>query len=151
MSDDQRVGRFWFLADLKLCESYLRSKNRVPVCDGKVDGLLIPGAMRHAGLPEVSAHFDVLDRVKVFERTVMVDAVKADPSLVWITCGTQLGVSFGQGDDNLVLAHKRLVGVAGASALSGAYGSLALYEWDAKRRYLGGCVARFDCGQQVEC
>ncbi len=40
--------------------------------------------MRHAGLPEVSANCDVLDRVKVFARPVMVEAVKAYPSLVWI-------------------------------------------------------------------
>ena len=138
-----------FLADVALCESYLQGVGLVPACDTKVRGLIIARLRNSTEEHTRSSALELLRRVKVYGRAAMVEALSVDPAIVWITCATQFGLTFGEGDDNLVLTHGRIVGVAGASALSGAYGGLSLHAWDANLREPGKRLARFSNGKDV--
>jgi hypothetical protein len=69
------------------------------------------------------------------------------PDWVWISCGNQFGLQIDQSPARHALQEGRLVGVAGVSALSGAYAGLSLYEWGSGR--LGTKLKTFYGGGEV--
>jgi len=126
---DHRYGKTWFLADLTACESYLRTRHFVPVCDQSVEVLIVDRIIKLQNAPEVADHLDVLDRVPILDRANLAHVVWENPACVWISCGTQFGLQINQSPVRHALQDGRLVGVAGVSALNGGYAGLFLYEW----------------------
>jgi hypothetical protein len=142
-----RYGRSWFLADLAACEAYLHDRHLTPACDQAVKALIIDRIIGLQNNQEVTDHLDVLDRVAILERADLVHVVWENPDSVWISCGTQFGLQIDQSPARHALQKGRLVGVAGVSALSGAYAGLFLYEWGSGR--LGVKLKTFYGGGEI--
>lgn len=120
-------GKSWFLADLSLCEAYLREIKLTPVCDNSVRGVIISRIVDLQGThQEVAKYLDIVDRVAVMDLATLALSVEENPGLVWITCGTPFGLPLRQEIARQALKNGRIVGVASASALNAGYGGLAL-------------------------
>jgi len=140
-------GKTWFLADLTACEHFLRERGLKPVCDSSVDGIIIHRLLELSYLPEVASNLDVLRRVPVLIANQIIQTLEIDPSYVWISCGTSLGLPLYQSPAIRALKPGCIVGVASASAFNGGYAGLALYEWSAMK--LGRKIAKFYGGSLV--
>lgn len=79
--------------------------------------------------------------------------VEENPSLVWITCGTQFGLPLRDQAARQVLTNDRIVGIVGASAFNCGYAGLNLYEWSSERMEqgsnLGRKIVRFYGGERL--
>jgi hypothetical protein len=121
-------GKSWFLADLVQCETYLARRDLVPVCDFAVKAVILD-RIKELKTPEVTDNLAVLERVPVMKTDALTRAVREDERVVWISCGTSVGLYLMQKDVHPELADGRLVGIAAASVFNAGYAGLSLHEW----------------------
>ena len=140
-------GKTWFLADLMACEEYLQKIKLKPVCDASVRGIIISRILKFSHLPQVASYLDVLSRVPVLSSSNIIKMLEIDPSYVWISCGTSLGLSLYLPPAIGALKSGCIVGVASASAFNAGYAGITLREWG--ENSLGRIIVRFYGGREV--
>lgn len=135
-----------FGADLSLCVEYLRVRNLIPVCDSSAK------QVTQSQFPCTHPEFlEVFDRVIFTDMEVLAKLAHDDPSIVWITWGSQFGVFAHKYLEETIFNDGQIYGIVGASALNGGYGGLVLYEineshWSYSN--FGRKIAKFDYGEK---
>lgn len=108
--------------DLSLAMEFLRKQGLIPVCDHSVERLSV------SSFPCSHPEFlEVYDRVIFTDMPVLEKLTQDDPSIVWISWGSQFGLVA----DKYFKEFRRngqVYGIVGASGLSGGYAGLWLYE-----------------------
>lgn len=140
-------GKSWFLADLKICEEYLKELDLKPACDASVYSIIIRRILDYKQLTEVAYNLDILSRVPVIGLNAIDRSTEIDPSYVWISCGTSLGLTLYQPQSISAMKPKNIVGVASASAFNAGYAGLKLHERDGNS--LGRVIRGFYGGNMV--
>ena len=113
-----------FGLDLSLCMEFLRERGLIPVCDHSIKRL------SESAYPCSHPEFlEVYDRVIFTDMPVLEQLTQYDPSVVWISCGSPMGLAVDKYFDNF-RRNGQVYGIVGASAFNGGYAGLRLYEID---------------------
>lgn len=123
-------GKSWFLADLSLCESYLKLQDQIAVCDKAVEAVMLNSILSpaYSDWPEIASHITILDRVLAMTQIDIAQLMRETSNRVCITCGTSLGLNLSKAVRD-ELKDGAVVGVASASAHNWGYAGLTLHEW----------------------
>lgn len=121
----------WIGIDLALCVEYLRSMDFIPVCDYSVENCLNSSTFPCTHPKLLSG----IDKIVFASGEIVALMAKEDQRVVWISCGTSLGLPFRNDNSKLIkqaLSDGRVFGILSASAFNGGYAGLSLFEWNSK-------------------
>lgn len=108
--------------DLSLAMEFLRKRGLIPVCDPSVERLSI------SSFPCSHPEFlEVYDRVIFTDMPVLEKLTQDDPSIVWISLGSPMGIAANKYFDNF-RRNGQVYGIVGASLFNDGYAGLKLYE-----------------------
>lgn len=108
--------------DLSLAMEFLRKRGLIPVCDRSIERLSI------SSFPCTHPEFlEVYDRVIFTDMLVLEKLTQDNPSVVWISWGTPMGLAADKYFDNF-RRNGQVYGIVGASVFNGGYAGLRLYE-----------------------
>lgn len=108
--------------DLSLAMEFLRKRGLIPICDKSVEQL-----SKSAFPCSDPEYLEVYDRVIFTDMRVLDKLTKDDPSIVWISWGSQMGLAADKYFDNF-RRDGQVYGIVGASASNGGYAGLRLCE-----------------------
>lgn len=123
---NDRLCKCSFIRDLARCEEYLDRLRLHPALDGVVNALCIGHVRDHDFCG--TALKALLSRIPVLTLDQLAVQVEQAPDVVWVTCGSQLGLQLRERHRS-VIARGRLFGIVGASAMNAGYADITLRAW----------------------
>jgi hypothetical protein len=117
----------YFYKDYFALESWCAEKGCVPVCDMSVHAIVASLADRHPDDPAVAPYLDRAKEIRYFSNGEIQQKFSRDPSLLWLTCGTPLGLCMPR--NVLESSVERWIGIVAASAFNYGYAGIGIYRW----------------------
>src|SRR5206468_2697692 len=117
----------YFYTDYFALESWCAEKGCFPVCDMSVRTIVASLADRYRDHPAVVPYIDRAKTIRYFSIEEIQQKFSCDPSSLWLTCGTPLGLCMPR--NVLESSVERWIGVVGASAFNYGYAGIVIYKW----------------------
>ncbi len=116
-----------FYEDYFALESWCAEKGCALVCDMSVRAIVAFLADRHPEHPAVAPYVDRVKWIQYFSNEEIQRKFSRDPSSVWLTRGTPLGLCMPR--NLLESSVERWVGIVGTSAFNDGYAGIMIYRW----------------------
>jgi len=124
-------GKSWFLVDLYQINLFVAKFNSTTIVDSAIENIILNRIRQEIHLPEIYTQINLLNKLITARQNEVLDKIKKDSNLVWITLGTSIsGCSLCNNTDISKAVDGRLVGIAGASPFNYGYSGLKLFIWD---------------------
>lgn len=124
-------GKSWFLVDLHQINLCVAKYNSTIIVDSAIDNVILKKIRQDILLPEIYTQINLLNTLIISRQDEVLDKMRAEPNLVWITLGTSTsGCVLCNNQEISKAIDGRLVGIAGASPFNYGYSGIKLFIWD---------------------
>lgn len=124
-------GKSWFLVDLYQINLFVSKYNSTTIVDSAIENVILRSIRQDIHLPEIYTHINLLNTLIISRQDEVLDKMRTEPNLVWITLGTSTsGCVLCNNQEISKAIDGRLVGIAGASPFNYGYSGIKLFIWD---------------------
>lgn len=125
------ASKSFFLQDLQCClDSVVARDEFQVVVDPSIKSTFIDRIIKSPLKPEVEIHRNLLDSIEITPVAKVLDQLKSNPSLIWVTLGSSIsGVVF-RSEEISKAIDGRIVGIAATSVFNGGYAGVSFIKWN---------------------